>query len=131
MDDTGKNRRYSRVSGHSQAIVTAGGSATRGAVLDISLNGVLVEADPGQEPGTPCDVHIQLGDDPEQSIVARGEVARRNEQGVAVRFEAMDLDSATHLRRLITLNSDDPGQTEREAVHLRLPPDEPSTEGSD
>lgn len=131
MDDTGRNRRYSRVSWHSQAVVTAGGSEARGPVLDISLNGVLVGADPGQEPGEPCDVRIQLGDDPEQSITASGEVVRRDEQGVAVQFETMDLDSAAHLRRLVTLNSEDPGRAEREVFHLRLSPNEPPTEGSD
>lgn len=131
MTGTGNNRRYSRVNWHSQAVVTAGGSDALGPVLDISLNGVLVGTDPGQGPGAPCDVRIQLGDDPEQSIAASGEVVRRDAQGVAVRFETMDLDSAAHLRRLVTLNSEDPGRAEREAAHLRLPPHGPPPEGSD
>lgn len=125
MDDGAPKRGFSRVRWHSEAHITTGDSEVRGPVWDISLNGVLVGADPGLGVGAPCEVRIPLGDDPEQSIVASGEVARRDDQGVAVRFEAMDLDSAAHLRRLVTLNSDEPDQVEREATHLRLPSDGP------
>lgn len=98
-----------------------------GPVLDISLNGVRVGAEPGSDCGASCEVRTELGDDPEQSIVGHGSVARRSDQGVAIRFEAMELDRAAHLRRLVTFNSEDPVQAEPEAASLRLTPDNPST----
>jgi hypothetical protein len=114
-------RRYSRVKWGDRATLRAGGEEATGSVLDISLNGVLVDVDLALPPGAPCDVRIPLGEAPDQAIEAEGQVARKDRSGLAIRFEAMELDSATHLRSLVTYNSDDPARMEREAHHLRLP----------
>ncbi|MFB6261525.1 MAG: PilZ domain-containing protein [Thiohalorhabdaceae bacterium] len=131
MDEGHDHRRYSRVKWGDWASISTQQGSTEGRVLDISLNGVLVAAELPLDPGEACEVRIPLGDDPEQTIVAEGRVVRRDESGLAIHFEAMELDSAAHLRNLVTYNSDDPGRIEREAIHLRLSPeqgDEPSTE---
>ncbi len=120
MGGTDRNRHYSRVKWRSRAIVTARSTEIRGPVLNISLNGVLVETERDLEPHAPCNVRIPLGGDPEQAILASGHVVRREEKGLAIRFEAMDVDSAAHLRQLTTLNSEDPVRADHEAVHLRL-----------
>lgn len=124
MDEGHDHRRYSRVKWGDRATVSADQNSAEGRVLDISLNGVLVAADLPLDPGEACEVHIPLGDDPEQTIVAEGRVVRRDESGLAIHFEAMELDSAAHLRNLVTYNSDDPDRIEREAIHLRLSQEE-------
>ena len=124
-EGTGARRRYSRVPWSAQATIAAGGREASGAVLDISLNGVLLGTDPSLGLGAPCEIRIPLGEAPGQVITASGRVARRGEGVLAVRLETMDLDSAAHLRRLVTLNSADPAQADREAAHLRLPQDQP------
>jgi len=131
MDEGHDHRRYSRVKWGDRASISTEQGSAEGRVLDISLNGVLVAAELPLDRGEACEVRIPLGDDPEQTIVAEGRVVRRDESGLAIHFEAMELDSAAHLRNLVTYNSDEPGRIEREAIHLRLSPeqgDEPSTE---
>jgi hypothetical protein len=120
MDEGHEQRRYSRVKWGDQATVTGDHGEATGPVLDISLNGVLVAAGAGLVDGAPCEVRIPLGADPEQTIVADGHVVRRDDEAVAIHFDAMELDSAAHLRRLVTYNSSDPDRIDREAVHLRL-----------
>ena len=120
MERDQQHRRYSRVKWGDRATVATGGSEETGRVLDISLNGVLVEADLAPAVGASCEVRIPLGEAPESLIVAEGHVVRRDAQGLAIHFDAMELDSAAHLRQLVTYNSDDPAQIDREAVHLRL-----------
>lgn len=121
MDEGSEHRSHSRVEWGDRATLTTDQGAASGAVLDISLNGILLAVDQPLAPGDTCEVRIPLGDEAEQVITAEGRVVRRDDSGLAIHFEAMELDSATHLRRLVTYNSDDPDRIEREAVHLRLP----------
>jgi hypothetical protein len=120
MDHGQQNRRYSRVKWGERARVTVGDAEASGPVMDISLNGVLVQADLAVTTGTACEVVIPLGEAPEHAIEAEGHVVRRDSQGLAIHFDAMELDSVAHLRQLVTYNSDDPDRIDREAVHLRL-----------
>lgn len=120
MDEGHEQRRYSRVKWGDRATVSGDHGETAGPVLDISLNGVLVATEAGLADGAPCEVRIPLGEDPDQTIIADGHVVRRDDQAVAIHFDAMELDSAAHLRQLVTYNSTDPDRIDREAVHLRL-----------
>lgn len=121
MTEEGGRRRYSRVRWGDRAVVAGRGEEAAGQVLDISLNGVLVAADAGLEAGDHCTVRIPLGGASEPGIEAEGCVVRRTGEDLAIRFETMELDSLVHLRQVVTLNSEDPGRAEREAVHLGMP----------
>jgi hypothetical protein len=120
MSDQSAQRHYSRIPWDSEAILHFSDGVWRGKVRDISLNGMLVEVPPGTAPSGYCWVTIPLGAASEPAIEAEAWVARVLAQGVALRFETMDLDSATHLRTLLTQNSPDPEAMEREVQHLRL-----------
>ena len=115
-------RRYTRVEWGEEAWIELPGQeeSTYGLIHDISLNGILVDATLDAEAGDTCRVHVPLGEDPEDMIDAEGQIARRDEDSVAINFQAMDLDSAAHLRNLVTYNSSDWEEIEREAEHLRL-----------
>ncbi|HKJ72229.1 MAG TPA: PilZ domain-containing protein [Gammaproteobacteria bacterium] len=125
MADPPEKRRYSRVTWDHPARLSLGQAELSGPVLDISLNGVLIGVAPAANAEDPCQVRIPLAGEHGPEINAHGHLARVGADQVAVRFETMDLDSAANLRRVVTLNSPDPAQAEREAVHLRLGDDAP------
>lgn len=88
-------------------------------VIDISLHGVLLECPPGFEgsPGEAYRVTIWLGDD---AACITMEVALRHQENGHIGFECrfLDLDSATHLRRLVELNLGDEAELHRELALL-------------
>lgn len=117
-------RRSTRVpwAGHAR-LETRQGTECTGEIADISLNGLWVRCIPeGLEEDDPVTVHVPLGDDAEvaAAMEASGHVVRKAGGGVGVNFDAMDLDSITELRQVVTYNSPDPLEAEREASHLRL-----------
>lgn len=88
-------------------------------VLDICLQGVLLKRpeDWDQPLDQPCEVIIHL-DDQESGIVMA--VALRHIEADRLGFacQYIDLDSVTHLKRLVELNLGDSSLLEREFSHL-------------
>jgi hypothetical protein len=131
-DSDSLRRRSTRVPWAGYATLeTREGAECTGQIADISLNGLWVQCVPeGLAEGDPITVHVPLGDTAEvEAVEAAGHVVRKAEAGVGVNFDAMDLDSVTELRQVVTYNSPDPLAAEREASHLRLydprhPPEE-------
>lgn len=110
-----ERRQFSRIAFHSPAELTTGHRHDQVVVLDLSLKGALLRmpADHAVTRGENCALHIDLGE---------GSAGIRM-QGIAVHVEGLyvglacrnlDLDSATHLRRLVELNLGDPALLERE-----------------
>lgn len=118
MTTSSDRRQFWRASFHSPATLRgeAGDSAVE--VLDLSLKGALVEVPAGWSgaAGNACELHLPLSED--IAIVMEARVAYRDGTRAGLRCEHIDLDSITHLRRLVTLNSGDPEQLERELAHL-------------
>ncbi|AHI32428.1 MULTISPECIES: PilZ domain-containing protein [Marinobacter] len=88
-------------------------------VLDISLKGVLVKRPlewrvPLKQP---CEVIIHL-DDHETGIVMAVELRHIEEERLGFKCQYIDLESATHLKRLVELNLGDQALLEREFAHL-------------
>ena len=122
-DSDDLRRRSTRVPWAGHAILESlQGSECTGQIVDISLNGLWVRCVPGGvEEGDPVTVHVPLGDTAEvEAMEASGHVVRKADNGVGVNFDTMDLDSVTELRQVVTYNSPDPLEAEREASHLRL-----------
>jgi hypothetical protein len=103
-----ERRRFSRISFHRPAELDVVGARASCEVLDLSLRGALVEAPPGFEPapGAPCTLLVRL-DSGEAQIRMEGEIAHREGRQVGVRCLEIDLDSISHLRRLVELNVGD------------------------
>jgi hypothetical protein len=87
-------------------------------LLDISLKGALLET--GQvwhgKPGEECRLALELA--PNATITMWTKVMHVEGRHVGLRCESIDLDSVTHLRRLVELNSGDPAILDREFASL-------------
>lgn len=91
-------------------------------VLDISLKGVLLQLPAGQAPqvGMPCLVKLPLaGGAADAPVIAMaGELAHVQGSHAGVLCRSIDLESITHLRRLMEINLGDPAASERELKAL-------------
>ncbi|RZL06602.1 MAG: PilZ domain-containing protein [Rubrivivax sp.] len=91
-------------------------------VLDISLKGVLLQLPAGHPPqvGMPCLVKLPLGAGAPGDIVISmaGELAHVEGSHAGVLCRSIDIESITHLRRLIEVNLGDPLASERELKAL-------------
>lgn len=90
-------------------------------VIDISLKGVLLQlpAGPAPQAGMPCLVKLPLGDTTDDLVIAMaGELAHVEGDHAGVLCRSIDIESITHLRRLIEVNLADPAASERELKAL-------------
>ena len=84
---------------------------------DISIKGIFVQTRQPFSVGDPCTISIVLGGSTSrESIKAEGKVVRREESGVGIFFESVDLDSFMHLKKLVLYNADDPEEVEKEPI---------------
>jgi hypothetical protein len=118
----GNNRRHFwRAAFQATARLTNDAGTVDVQLLDISLKGALVEV-PGRwqgRVGDPCQFKLHLA---EGVVIAMwGRVAHLAGQLLGFHCERIDLDSITHLRRLVELNSGDPALLERELQALVAP----------
>ncbi len=114
-----EQRRYTRLPFATECAIIADGRRFPTSLIDISLKGALVERPAGWqgEPGGPCELHIRLGGAPVRLAMAV-EVAHGGPGTLGLRCVAIDLDSITHLRKLLELNFGDPTLVERELTLL-------------
>ncbi|MDR3213739.1 MAG: PilZ domain-containing protein [Azoarcus sp.] len=111
--NTVQRRRYSRIRFRGTAAFQAGNGQWPCEILDLSLRGALIAVDlPGIAIDTPCLLELRLGD--EICVRMEGRVAHRYGKQVGIVCEETDLDSASHLRRLLSLNLGDASLLERE-----------------
>lgn len=108
-------RRFSRIQFHRSAELVLGTDRVTVDVIDISLNGALLQVPPGfaGRSGQPCSLNIRL--EPSESYIRMiGEMAHVEPGRVGMRREEIDLESMAHLRRLVELNLGDPALLDRE-----------------
>ncbi|MDP2794444.1 MAG: PilZ domain-containing protein [Sulfurisoma sp.] len=121
MNDASNRRQFWRAAFDSTVRLTTDHGTVEARLLDISLKGALLEA-PGRwqgRIGDPCHLKLHLA---EGVVIAMwGQVAHLDGPNVGVRGESIDVDSITHLRRLVELNSGDPALLERELQTLLAP----------
>jgi hypothetical protein len=107
-------RKFSRIDFHHEVTLVnpASGQAYDGAFNDISLQGMLFHSDPLPKSGDHLQGTLLLGD---IEVIISGVVLwSRGEQGAAIRFHDLDLESFSHLRRLVTLNIGDSDRVDHE-----------------
>lgn len=88
-------------------------------LLDISLKGALVKRPDGwaASEGEPCELTVHLNDD-ESAIVMAVTLRHLGKDRLGFKIEYIDLESASHLKRLVELNLGDADLLERELAHL-------------
>lgn len=114
-------RRYTRIDFGSTAKMIQGANAIEVHLIDISLNGVLIETPADYELNTaePVDICITLTGD--CAIQMKTRIAHSSSQVLGFHCESIDMDSMTHLRRLIELNIEAPNASERVLEELITP----------
>jgi hypothetical protein len=112
-------RQFARVAFAAGAELITTQAHLRCQVLDISLKGVLLQLPAGGAPqaGLPCLVKLPLAGG-EVVIAMAGELAHVEGGHAGVLCRSIDLESITHLRRLIEMNLADPDASERELKAL-------------
>ena len=114
-----EKRRFVRIAFLGPASIAYGGVETECYVLDISLKGVLIDVPPSVKAkvNEPCSVTVRLGAG-DAHVTMRGEIVHMTGNHLGVRCEEMDLESATHLRRLVELNLGDDALLQRQLAAL-------------
>ncbi|HEV6964972.1 MULTISPECIES: PilZ domain-containing protein [Roseateles] len=118
-----ERRQFARVAFAAGAELITTQAQLRCQVIDISLKGVLLQLPAGAavQAGMPCLVKLPLGGahpDGDTAIAMAGELAHVEGGHAGVLCRSIDLESITHLRRLIEVNLGDPAASERELKAL-------------
>ena len=118
-----QRRHFSRVLFSSHATLHWDHAASSCEVRDLSLKGALVVIDSAATPpatGHLCRLEIRLGGDPDQRIEMSGKLVHGDNGLLGVHCEKIDIDSITHLRRLVELNLADDTMLHRELSALTV-----------
>ncbi|MDR2014017.1 MAG: PilZ domain-containing protein [Azoarcus sp.] len=108
-----QRRRYSRIRFRGSAVFQAGLGQWACDVLDLSLRGALIAAAlPDIAAGTSCLLELHLNDD--VCVRMEGHIAHHYGNQVGIACDMTDLDSISHLRRLLALNLGDASLLDRE-----------------
>ena len=112
-------RQFSRIHFQTEARLYTAEGELDVEVLDLSLKGALLKGKPGVfiPVGAPCTVKIRLD---ERGAMIRMEctVVHREHGHYGLACREIDLDSVTHLRRLVELNLGDEALLSRELTAL-------------
>ncbi len=97
-------RLFSRINFGADACISQGNGKIPCHLVDISLNGVLIEAhsDLQIDPGQPCTLLICLSD--EATITMHLQLIHTSRKLLGFQCSTIDMESIGHLRRLIELN---------------------------
>lgn len=115
---TEDRRRFKRIDFDALTTLTQGNQQWEVTLLDLSLKGLLVSrpADWAADPALPFAVAITLGED--APIAMEAELRHDNNGQLGFQCTHIDLDSISHLRRLVELNLGDEAELERELSAL-------------
>lgn len=117
-DSPDDRRHFTRIPFDADITLSRNGEKWQTQLLDISLHGVLVsrpEAWP-QDGGEEYCITLPLGGD--SSIKVNGRIAHIEADQIGLSFENMELESASHLKRLLLFNLGDQGLVDREIQEL-------------
>lgn len=110
-------RYYKRINFHVEAAAKIDNIIYTGELYDIALKGALIKMHKKLDPsaGKKCNVMLKL---PNSIITLEFEarIAHQKDTYLGFRFEGADVDSITHLRRLLVLNTGDEEGIDRELM---------------
>jgi len=80
-----------------------------GSSKDLSLKGIFIHTNEDIALNTKCDIEIYLTGMTEKFVLnMQGITIRQEDNGIAVEFISMDLDSYTHLKNILRYNTANP-----------------------
>ena len=114
-----EKRNFTRIAFDASARLIRGENDWPAKLLDISLKGALLEqtVDCGLEIDDPVSVYLLLSDE-ETEIRLEGHVAHLEGNRTGIACDHIDVDSASHLRRIVDLNTGNEALLEREIEAL-------------
>ena len=109
-------RQYSRSKVSIAATLTPEGSESFSVkVVDLSMGGMFVHSERMLNAGVSCSLSILLGHfKHELPLTAKWVVVRSSSEGIAIRFESIEMESIPDMQSLIIDHADDPEKTELE-----------------
>ncbi|MBS0371001.1 MAG: PilZ domain-containing protein [Proteobacteria bacterium] len=123
-----QRRKFSRVHFQEGAMLQLAGYGLACEVRDLSLKGALLTCPAGDglpssaKRGEACRLRLVLSGTGDAAVSMDGEIAHVEQIGgqlhIGMRCREIDLDSITHLRRLVELNLGDAGALDREMAAL-------------
>lgn len=123
-----QRRKFSRVHFREGAMLQLAGCGLACEVLDLSLKGALLTCPVvgdvvlAAKRGEVCELRLLLSGAGDAAVSMRGEIAHVEVGGgslhIGMLCREIDLDSITHLRRLVELNLGDAAALDREMVTL-------------
>lgn len=113
MTGNEERRRFTRVNFDTNATLIQQEENTVVRVLDISLNGVLVETPQEYRINTDLPLELLLALSEEDAIRMKVVLIHSSHDILGFKCESIDMESITLLRRLIELNMGDPHASER------------------
>ncbi|VXC21209.1 conserved hypothetical protein [Pseudomonas sp. 8Z] len=117
-DTANERRRFQRIAFDAPTVIAQGERRWKAALQDLSLKGLLIETptDWDGNPEQPFEALVQLGD--EAQVRMEAVLARTQDGYLGFVCQHIDLDSISHLRRLVELNLGDEELLERELAAL-------------
>ncbi|MEH6649047.1 MAG: PilZ domain-containing protein [Motiliproteus sp.] len=113
-----ERRRFTRIAFDAEAELRVGERRWVVNIEDISLKGVLLAHPPGFDAPLGQAMEVEAWLDSDVQIVLPVTLARIDDDFLGCACGAIDLDSITHLRRLVELNLEDSALLDRELEHL-------------
>jgi hypothetical protein len=114
-----ERRKHARVAFHAPASLILSDRTLEVVILDLSLKGALVHLPDGTaiDGQAQCKLRVQL-DETLAEILMEMNIVYREGRDAGLVCLSIDLDSVTHLRRLVELNLGDPTLLDRELSEL-------------
>ncbi len=112
-----ERRHFTRIPNDSIVNLSCAEGTIQTRLLDVSLKGALLQR-PNDFSGTigdPCELTLLLG---ETTITMQGNIVHSETDHIGFRCVHIDLDSISHLKRLVELNLGDEAALERELHEL-------------
>ena len=114
-----ERRQFSRVVYQTPTDISQGNVNVSGSVQDLSLHGLLIQCDKLQQlrTDTPVQVSFKL-ENSDINIQLEATIVSTINTSMRLRIEHLDIDSISHLKRLVELNVGDDELLYREIEHL-------------
>ncbi len=118
QESSQERRRFTRIAFDAEAELRSGERHWVVQIGDISFKGVLLSHPPGFEAGLGDQLVLETWLDSDVQLVLPLTLSRIGADFLGCSCGAIDLDSMTHLRRLVELNLGDESLLDRELEHL-------------
>ena len=114
-----ERRIFSRLNFPVESSLVVEGNTYPATMVDISVKGALVEKPSGWVDDADRDVTLRIQlQDSDVVVEMKVEVMRSSGEQLGLRCKSIDVDSLTHLRRILELNLGDPELVERDLHNL-------------